>query len=258
MLTPDLPIQWAGAMHLDVKDLRNFYYRSALGRAAQKAIRDEMLQLWPTAKGQTVVGFGFAVPLMRPYLTEARRMIGLMPAPQGVMPWPTGLPNVSTLCEETLWPVETGRADLLMLMHGLENCERPLDLLNEAFRVLGPGGRALFVVPHRLGMWSRSETTPFGYGRPYTTGQLEAQLRNHGFTPERHRTVLFQPPSHRRFWRKTGQFWEGTGRAFSPVLSGGVLIVEASKRIQAPSGGLRETVRKPLEILAPKPDVAPI
>ena len=73
-------------MHLDVKDLRNFYYRSTLGRAAQKAVRDEMLTLWPNAKGETVVGFGFAVPLLRPYLKEARRVVGLMPAPQGVMP----------------------------------------------------------------------------------------------------------------------------------------------------------------------------
>ena len=41
-------------MHLDVQDLRNFYYRSTLGRAAQKAVRDEMLELWPEAAGQTV------------------------------------------------------------------------------------------------------------------------------------------------------------------------------------------------------------
>ena len=43
-------------MHLDVLDLRNFYYRSPLGRAAQKVIRDELLQIWPEAKGQTVAG----------------------------------------------------------------------------------------------------------------------------------------------------------------------------------------------------------
>ena len=51
-------------MHLDVQDLRNFYYRSALGRAAQMSMRDQMLKLWPEAKGQTVVGFGFATPFI--------------------------------------------------------------------------------------------------------------------------------------------------------------------------------------------------
>lgn len=246
-------------MHLDVQDLRNFYYRSTLGRAAQKAVRDQVVELWPDAKGQTVAGYGFAVPLLRPYLHEARRVIGLMPAPQGVMPWPAGMRNVSVLCEETMWPVETGRVDRLVMMHGLENCDRPGDLLTEAHRVLGPGGRALFVVPHRSGMWSRSDSTPFGFGRPYSPGQLEAQLRHYGFMPERHRTTLFQPPSHKRFWRKTGAMWESFGRTISPVMAGGILMVEASKRVHAPSGpGLREKVRKPLGVLAPKPETAPV
>mgnify|MGYP005748715931 CR=1 FL=1 len=34
-------------MHLDVQDLKNFYYRSALGRAAQKAISAQVLKMWP-------------------------------------------------------------------------------------------------------------------------------------------------------------------------------------------------------------------
>ena len=55
-------------MHLDVVDLRNFYYRTQLGRVAQRAIRDTVVKTWPSAQGQTVVGFGFAVPLLRPYL----------------------------------------------------------------------------------------------------------------------------------------------------------------------------------------------
>ena len=89
-------------MHLDVHDLREFYYRSPPGRAAQKVIRTELMRLWPEAKGQTVVGFGFAVPLLRPFLGDARRVIGLMPGPQGVMPWPAGGKNVSVLCEKQL------------------------------------------------------------------------------------------------------------------------------------------------------------
>ena len=84
-------------MHLDVQDLRNFYYRSALGRAAQRAVRDQVKRYWPTGKGHTMVGYGFAVPLLRPYLPDARRVIGLMPGPQGVLPWPQGQPNVTVL-----------------------------------------------------------------------------------------------------------------------------------------------------------------
>ena len=149
-------------MHLDVQDLRNFYYRSALGRAAQSSVRGRMLDLWPEAQGQTVAGFGFAVPLLRPYLGDARRVIALMPAPQGVMPWPAGSPNVSVLSEETFWPIETGHVDRLIVMHGLETSERPSQLLEECWRCLGPGGKALFIVPNRAGIWSRRDKTPFG------------------------------------------------------------------------------------------------
>lgn len=248
-------------MHLDVQDLRNFYYRSMLGRAAQTQVRGAVLKLWPEAKGQTVAGFGFAVPLLRPYLPDARRVMALMPAPQGVMPWPSGLPNVSVLCEETMWPVETGHVDRLILMHGLETSERPSDVLEECFRVLGPGGKALFIVPHRSGLWSRSDRTPFGYGRPYSQGQLESQLKRHSFLPERHLHTLYQPPSRRRFWRKTASFWESLGASMSVIVSGGVLIVEATKRVQAPSGpGVREKQRRSLGVLeglgAAKPETA--
>ncbi|THD72100.1 methyltransferase domain-containing protein [Thalassobius vesicularis] len=239
-------------MHLDVQDLRNFYYRSTLGRAAQKAVRDQLLALWPEAQGQTVVGFGFAAPLLRPYLADARRVTALMPGPQGVMSWPAGMPNVSVLCEETLWPIETGHVDRLVVMHGLETSEQPSALLDECWRVLGPGGKAMFIVPNRAGLWSRSDLTPFGYGRPYTLGQLETQLKRRNFMPERTATTLYQPPSHRRFWRKTGEMWERLGASFSVVVAGGVIMVEATKRVHAPSGpGLKEAVRRPLSILNP-------
>ena len=45
-------------MHLDVLDLRNFYYRTQLGRVAQRAIRDQVVRLWPPQAGATVAGDG--------------------------------------------------------------------------------------------------------------------------------------------------------------------------------------------------------
>ncbi len=237
-------------MHLDVLDLRNFYYRTQLGRVAQRVIRDQVMRIWPEASGQTIVGYGFAVPLLRPYLADARRVIGLMPGPQGVMPWPAGLPNVSVLCEETQWPLATGIVDRIVLMHGLETSDHPSSLLEECFRVLGPGGRALFIVPNRSGLWSRRDGTPFGFGRPYSLAQLEAQLRSHDFTPERAVATLFSPPSERRFWLKTSDFWESQGSRFMPWRAGGVLMVEASKQVYAPrKPDLGAVVRRPLRVL---------
>lgn len=238
-------------MHLDVLDLRAFYYRSALGRAAQKVIRAELVALWPEAAAQTVVGYGFAVPLLRPYLDSARRVIGLMPGPQGVMPWPAGRPNVSVLCEETLWPLETGAVDKLVVMHGLETSLHPAAVLEECYRVLGPGGRAVFVVPNRSGMWSRSDATPFGYGRPYSASQLEQQLRDHGFNVEHDLSTLFQPPSSKRLWRRSAGLMESAGRHIPVFKAGGVLMVEVSKQVPRPSrpDGMVERVRRPLQVL---------
>jgi SAM-dependent methyltransferase len=236
-------------MHLDVQDLRNFYYRSTLGRAARASIRGRMLELWPESKGLTVAGFGFAVPLLRPYLKDSRRVIALMPAPQGVMPWPSGKPNVSVLAEETQWPIETGHIDRLVVMHGLETSEQSAQLLDECWRVLGPGGKALFIVPNRAGLWSRNDATPFGFGRPFTPGQLETQLKQHLFLPERSRAALYQPPSSRRFWLRAGPLFEKIGTRIPSALAGGVFMVEASKRVQPPEGTLRKVAKRPRKLL---------
>jgi SAM-dependent methyltransferase len=248
-------------MHLDVLDLRNFYYRTQLGRVAQRAIREKLVELWPETQGQTVVGFGFAVPLLRSYLADAKRVIGLMPGQQGVMPWPSGADNVSVLCEEVSWPVDTGQVDRLVVMHGLETSDHPSELLDECWRVLGPGGRAIFIVPNRAGLWSRGDKTPFGFGRPFTMGQLDAQLRAHNFTPERSRAALYAPPSEARFWLKTAPMWEKVGMKISTSLAGGILLLEVSKQVHAPQRpGLRAAVRRPLRALealpAPRPEPA--
>ena len=245
-------------MHLDVLDMRNFYYRTQLGRVAQRAIRDQVVEMWPPRAGQTVVGFGFAAPLMRPYLAQSRRVIALMPAPQGVMPWPTGEGNVSVLCEDAEWPLSTGFVDRLIVMHGLETSENAGAVLEESFRVLRPGGRALFIVPNRIGLWSRRDGTPFGFGRPYSNGQLEAELKRHGFTPERSQTALFAPPSQGRLWLRTSPVWEWLGKR-APWLAGGVLMVEASKQVYAPTrGGLGAIVARPLKGLQGLPAAQPV
>jgi SAM-dependent methyltransferase len=245
-------------MHLDVRDLKDFYYRSALGREVQKVIRTEVRATWPNTHGHTVAGYGFAAPLLRPFLSDSRRVVALMPAPQGVISWPAGLPNVSVLCEETRWPLETGHVDRLVVMHGLETSDDASALLDECYRVLGPGGEALFIVPNRTGLWARSDRTPFGYGRPYSLSQLENLLSWHDFVPDDHVSLLYQPPSTRRFWMKTGAMWERMGRAIPAVMAGGVMAVRAVKRHPPRPRGTQERVRAPLGALAPKPLAKPV
>ena len=237
-------------MHLDVVDLHSFYYRTKLGRIAQRSLRERIVAMWPNTKGQTVAGFGFAGPMLRPFLTDSRRVMNLMPGQQGVMPWPEGMPNHSVMVEETQWAVATGTIDRLIVLHGLETCERQAELLDEIWRVLGPGGKALFVVPNRAGIWARRDKTPFGFGKPYSTGQLEAQLRRHSFVPGRQDTALYAQPSHRPFFVRSAALWERIGRWVPFSMMAGAIMVEVTKQVQAPSRpGLGERVRKPLAAL---------
>ena len=234
-------------MRPSVQDLRDFYFSDPLGRTARVAIRNQVREIWPEAKGQTMAGFGFALPLLSPYLADARRVIALMPGAQGAMAWPREGGNAAVLCEETIWPLDTGRVDKLVVMHGLEISERVSALLDECWRVLGPGGQALFIVPNRASLWARSDRTPFGFGTPYTLGQLDVLLRRHNFRVLRHGAALFQPPSRRRFWHRLGALIGRTGRYLPAWLAGGVVYVLVTKHVRTPAG-TSERVTNPLPI----------
>ncbi|WP_410219250.1 hypothetical protein [Paracoccus sp. (in: a-proteobacteria)] len=239
-------------MHHDIDQLRHFYYQRALGRVVQRILRDRLTARWSPegCAGMTVAGFGFAAPMLRPYLPHARRVTALMPGPQGALAWPAGTPNHAVLCDETAWPIETGSLDRLVMLHGLEASEHANALLSEAWRCLGPGGRMMAMVPNRAGLWAASDRTPFGHGRAYTTGQIEAQMRAAGLMSEWHGSAVYIPPSDRRFWLRSAQFWERTGARISRVLIAGVILVELTKQTRAPAGpGVRIHVPSPREIL---------
>jgi SAM-dependent methyltransferase len=214
-------------------------------------LQEALRKLWPDTRDFTVVGYGFAAPMLRPFLADARRVLALMPGPQGVMPWPPGEPNISVLVEEIRWPIAAGTVDRLIVAHGLETCDRPDALLAEILRVLAPGGRVIFIVPNRSGLWARRDVTPFGYGRPYSFGQLQALLGGNRFVVERHAAALYAPPSHHKFWLQATYLWERIGRRFDPRVVAGALLVEASKQVYArpPQAGAKVAVPGPLDVL---------
>jgi Methylase involved in ubiquinone/menaquinone biosynthesis len=215
-------------MYLDVKEIKDFYYRSTLGRAAKTSINKNLSNIWPETAGLNVMGFGFSLPFLGQYLDRSRRVISLMPAQMGVLAWPNQNANVSVLVDEKRWPIDTGQVDRLIVSHSLEHTRDPSILLAEAYRVLGPGGRALFIVPNRAGLWSRSDRTPFGQGKPFSSGQLETQLRLHGFLPEKQFSALYMLPSRNRSLQRFAPFLEKMGEKL-PFFVGGLIILEVSK-----------------------------
>ena len=237
-------------MFIDVVDLRDFYERR-LGGVARQMIGRRLRRLWPDLKGLRVLGVGYATPYLRPFIAEAERVIALMPAPQGVLPWPRQGPNRAALSEEGELPLANFSMDRVLLVHGLEFSEQVRPMLKEIWRVLAAGGRLVVVVPNRRGIWARFDHTPFGQGNPYTTSQLNHLLRDEGFTPERSAGALFVPPTRSRFLLRSAAVWERLGEWWFGTFAG-VVVVEATKQIYAakPAG---ERLKQRRQVLLPMP-----
>lgn len=218
-------------MHLDVIDLREFYGRP-LGRVARRLIARHVRALWPNLTGQSVMGLGYATPYLRTFIGEAERVIGLMPAQQGVVHWPPEGPGLTALAEETDLPLPDESVDRVLVVHGVENSEALRVMLRQIWRVLSPSGRVLLIVPNRRGLWARLESTPFGHGRPFSRGQLTRLLREAMFQPTDWAVSLFVPPINWRAMVRSAGVWERAGQYIGARFAG-VILVEATKQIYA-------------------------
>ncbi len=220
-------------MWTDVVDLRDFY-ESSSGQMAKRLIRIKVRGLWPDVSGQRLLGLGFAIPYLRPFLGEAERVIAIMPASQGVLAWPPEGPNLTALAEETDLPLPDRSIDRILLVHAVESTEQTRSMLREIWRVLTDGGRLIVVVPNRRSIWAGLERTPFGNGRPFTHSQLNRLLRENLFAPLQKTEALIMPPTNSRPLLRLAPTFERTSRLFKTFA--GVNIVEASKQIYAASG----------------------
>ena len=221
-------------MHLDVTELRDFYTRP-IGQITRRVLTRRIRERWPTIKGQTLIGLGFASPYLGAFRSEARRIGALMPASQGVMVWPQAGPAMTVLVDEERLPLPDNAVDRMIAVHCLEGAERVRPLLREIWRVLAPDGRLMLIVPNRRSMWARLDSTPFGNGRPYSRGQLERLLADAMFTPIDWTHALHMPPFERRFILRSAANFERLGARVTPTF-GGVIIVEAKKEVMASAG----------------------
>jgi len=216
-------------MYLDVVDLRAFY-GERLGTIARRLIGEKLRRCWPSVTGQRVLGIGHATPYLRDFAGEPERLLAFMPAVQGVVNWPADGLNAAALVEDDELPLRDASIDRVLAIHSLEMAGNAREQLREIWRVLAPGGRLILVVPNRRGLWARGEATPFGYGRPFSRGQLTALLREALFSPLGWSEALAAPPIRRRPFMRTGAVWERIGVALWPAFAG-VIIVEATKQL---------------------------
>ncbi|MGL5733765.1 MAG: class I SAM-dependent methyltransferase [Beijerinckiaceae bacterium] len=239
-------------MAMDVVDLRSFY-ASPLGAMTRRYLNRVVRGLWPDATGQSVAGIGYATPFLQPMRGEAERVLALMPAAQGVVNWPGDGLSATALIDPYEIPLPNASIDRILLVHALETVVTPRDMLDEAWRVLNPGGRLICIVPNRRGLWARMDTTPFGHGQPYSSGQLADLMRQALFSPETWREALFFPPLQRRMMLKTAPAWERIGQ-FLNLPFAGVHVVDATKQLYRPAPVRAQ--RRTILIAAPAPAAA--
>lgn len=216
-------------MNHDIVDLRAFY-STVLGRIAERSIAAALSAMWPDLSGERLVGLGYALPWLERFGARAERTFAFMPAGQGAVRWPAEGGSATALVFGEELPLPDSSVDRMLLVHALEHAESPAETLKEIWRVLAPNGRLVVVVPNRRGIWARFEHTPFGTGRPFSSGQIAALLRETNFTPGAGGEALFFPPSRRRWMLRFHGAFERMGRRLWPIFAG-VLVVEAQKRL---------------------------
>lgn len=211
------------------------FYASPAGAAAARLVGQRLRALWPSLRGQSILGIGHAAPYLPLWQGEAARCIALSPAQFGVSLLPG---RAALVAEEETLPFPDLCFDRILLVHGLELAENARRLLREVWRVLKDDGRVLVVAANRRGLWAHAEHTPFGHGQPYSPGQVTRLLERHLFRVERRDSGLYTPP-YAPFLR-AGNAWERCGRAAWPARYAGLAMVEAQKDLlaAAPAGAV--------------------
>lgn len=212
-------------MRRDVLELRAFY-ATPLGAAVRALVARKIAEAWDDARGLDLLGLGYATPYLPPFLGRARRAVAAMPGAQGVEPWPADTANLACLSDETALPFPSAFFDRVLVIHGLEECDDPGAYLDEIKRVMSPAGRVILAVAARRGLWSNSETTPFGYGRPYTRTQLEQAVQDAGLEPTAWSRALYVPPLP--ILAPHAELFEQVGSRLLPPFSG-LILLEAVK-----------------------------
>ncbi len=226
-IQPRAELSYVPGMSHEVHGLGDFY-SSPAGQVAARLLRRRLRAMWPSARGQAVLGLGYASPYLRLWREDSTRCVCLVPSHLRPWRWPRKAPSRTAIAEEDSLPFPDLSFDRVLLVHGLEAAENARRLLREAWRVLKDDGRLLVVVPNRLGLWAHRETTPFGHGQPYSAGQLEALLRRQMFRVERRDGALFIPPFRNRLLLRGAGAWERLGQAVAPRFAG-LTLVEAQK-----------------------------
>lgn len=208
------------------------FYASKRGRATSSVVARRLHALWPHLEGHDVLGFGYGLPYLNEYETGAHSIVHAMPGGQGAARHVSRRGNNSVLVPETILPFPPASFDRVLIAHGLEESPDFSKLLTEIWRVMRPEGRIVIIAASRVGLWSRSDKTPFGAGRPFSRGQLSKALKEAQFVPLVRSGALYTLPLNAFCGPRISSTFEKFGETVWPGFSG-LVLVEAVKRLYA-------------------------
>ena len=106
--------------------------------------------------------------------------------------------------------------------------------------------------PNRRGVWARFDHTPFGAGRPYSSGQVTRLLRANMFTPLAMSEALGFPPMTGRWWARTAPAFERVTRRLMPAFAGAIVVSATKQLYQGLPVRQRQSRRVFVPVLAPQ------
>lgn len=218
-------------MWINVSKLQRFY-NTELGGFVKKVISNKILDIWPhVLPNEKVLGVGYTVPYMKLFAKQTKCTIIAMPASQGAMIWPKKGGALTSLVNERGLPFADRSIDKVIVSHTLGCTGNPKAMMREIWRVLVDGGSLIVIVTNRLGMWSHFDSTPFGYGSPYTQAQIFRLLSNGCFVPNKVLKALYFFPINSPMFLKSSDIFEKIGSSVLKSFSG-VILVEAIKVVE--------------------------
>lgn len=208
------------------------FYSSELGKRVSEELRHNLRHFWQENDDESQLALGYPIRLWQEH-NIPRNLIVVMPAEQGAVCWPRKVDSNKTIvAHDHELPIPSNSMNRVVLLHALEFSANVSLLMKEIYRILVPNGRMILIAPNRMGLWARSSKTPFGYGRPFSSQEIQSLLEHTEFTLKKQRSFMFMPPSHRRMPLKIIPATELIGQLLLPMC-GGIHMIEAEKQIYA-------------------------
>jgi SAM-dependent methyltransferase len=216
-------------MKIALEKIRKFY-KSSLGEYVLSCLKPYISSFLPLSlRHKSILGIGFAENFIDTSLSQKNILIHCFPNffYNGLGGCETAENNV--FFHEHALPFLNQSVDYAILIHSCEFFSNSDCFFEELWRILSPEALTLIIVPNRQGVWSWFDSTPFGYGHPYTMSQLKDFLAQKGFLIYDENSALFYPPLHLKKGTSFFKYLENFGRRYLKKIAG-VNIVYAQKK----------------------------